>query len=67
MIETVRLDGDQSEALIKLMDCVVIMLEGGDDSDLKALDTPEPPPSAVTKPKESEPASEDKPFVLEER
>lgn len=62
-----RLDGDQSEALIKLMDCVVVRLEGGDDTDLKALDTPEPAPAPATKPKEGETVTEEKPFVLEER
>ena len=28
-------DADKSDALIKILDSVVIMLEGGDDSDLK--------------------------------
>lgn len=49
------------------MDCVVVRLEGGDDSDLKALDAPEPVPVPATKPKEDEPPAEEKPFVLEER
>lgn len=67
LIDSVRLDGDQSEALIKLMDCVVVRLEGGDEADLKALDTPEPAPAPQNKAKESEPVQEEKPFVLEER
>ncbi|KAK6619508.1 hypothetical protein RUM43_012265 [Polyplax serrata] len=66
LIDSVRLDGDQSEALIKLMDCVVVRLEGGDEADLKALDTPEPAPAPQNKAKESEPVQEEKPFVLEE-
>lgn len=49
------------------MDCVVVRLEGGDESDLKALDTPEPVPVPQIKPKDSEPNTEEKPFVLEER
>lgn len=66
LIDNVRLDGDQSEALIKLMDCVVVKLEGGDDTDLQALDTPETVPAPASKPKEGEAVTEEKPFVLEE-
>lgn len=67
LVDGVRLDGDQSEALIKLMDCVVVRLEGGDDLDLKALDKPEPKEPPPTKAKEPETPAEEKPFVLEER
>lgn len=49
------------------MDCVVVRLEGGDETDLKALDTPENVPVSQNKVKESEPVPEEKPFVLEER
>ncbi|KAL0268500.1 UNVERIFIED_CONTAM: hypothetical protein PYX00_010419 [Menopon gallinae] len=66
LIDTVRLDADQGEALIRLMDCVVVRLEGGDEADLKALDAPEPAAVPQNKPKESDPPPEDKPFVLEE-
>ena len=67
LIDSVRLDGDQSEALIRLMDCVVVRLEGGNEMDLKALETPETAPAPQNKVKEVEPVPEEKPFVLEER
>lgn len=39
---TVSVDADQSEQLIRLLDAVVIRLEGGTDYDLLALDEPRP-------------------------
>uniref|UniRef100_A0A6M2DLB6 Serrate RNA effector molecule homolog n=1 Tax=Xenopsylla cheopis TaxID=163159 RepID=A0A6M2DLB6_XENCH len=46
MIESINVDSDQSDKIIRLLDTVVIKLEGGTDDDLKVLD--EAPPSAVT-------------------
>lgn len=37
-IDTVRVDSDQADAVIKLLDSVVIRLEGGTDLDLTVLD-----------------------------
>ncbi len=34
----VSIDGDQTEQLIKLLDAIVIMLEGGTEFDLQVLD-----------------------------
>jgi len=39
-LEKVSVDADQSEQLIRLLDAVVIRLEGGTDYDLLALDEP---------------------------
>ncbi|CAH2207442.1 jg26432, partial [Pararge aegeria aegeria] len=41
-LEKVSVDVDKSEKLIRLLDTVVIKLEGGTDEDLKALDDPLP-------------------------
>ncbi|PSN55053.1 Serrate RNA effector molecule [Blattella germanica] len=41
-LEKVSVDADQSEQLIRLLDAVVIRLEGGTDYDLLALDEPRP-------------------------
>lgn len=37
-IDKVSVDADQSDDLVKLLDAVVIRLEGGTDLDLKILD-----------------------------
>lgn len=42
--DSLSLDIDNSEAIIKLLDAVVIKLEGGTDSDLAVLDCPPTPP-----------------------
>lgn len=39
-LDKVSVDADQSEQLIRLLDAVVIRLEGGTDYDLLALDEP---------------------------
>ncbi|XP_069705569.1 serrate RNA effector molecule homolog isoform X2 [Periplaneta americana] len=44
-LDKVSVDADQSEQLIRLLDAVVIRLEGGTDYDLLALDEPRPAPS----------------------
>ena len=38
----VSVDADQSEKLVKLLDTVVIKLEGGTEKDLQVLDMPVP-------------------------
>ena len=43
--DQVTIDADQSEKLIKLLDTVVIKLEGGTELDLQVLDNP-PQPTA---------------------
>merc|ERR1719509_23822 len=40
-IDGLTIDGDKQEQLIRLLDSVVIKLEGGSDYDLEALDLPE--------------------------
>jgi len=40
--EDLNLDGDKQDALIKVLDSVVIKLEGGSDFDLTVLDLPDP-------------------------
>lgn len=44
-LDKVSVDVDKSDKLIKLLDTVVIKLEGGTEEDLKELD--EPPPQEV--------------------
>ena len=39
-IDQLTIDADQSEKLVKLLDSVVIKLEGGTDMDLQVLDSP---------------------------
>ena len=39
-METITVDADQSDQLLKLLDSVVIKLEGGSDFDLQVLDQP---------------------------
>lgn len=39
-LDKVTVDVDKSEKLIRLLDTVVIKLEGGTEEDLKALDEP---------------------------
>ncbi|KAK8373275.1 hypothetical protein O3P69_020337 [Scylla paramamosain] len=55
-LETISVDADQSDLLLKLLDSVVIKLEGGTDLDLQVLDQvveeeppkpPQPPPGAL--------------------
>lgn len=44
-------DVDKTDKLIRLLDTVVVKLEGGDEEDLKALDeTPSETTNAVEKP-----------------
>ena len=43
--DQVTIDADQSEKLVKLLDTVVIKLEGGTELDLQVLDNP-PQPTA---------------------
>ncbi len=38
--DQVTIDADQSEKLVKLLDTVVIKLEGGTELDLQVLDSP---------------------------
>lgn len=45
-LDKVTVDVDKSDKLIRLLDTVVIKLEGGTEEDLKVLD--EPPPSENT-------------------
>jgi len=40
-LDSVSVDSDQSDSLVKLLDSVVILLEGGSDFDLQALDKDE--------------------------
>lgn len=44
-LDKVSVDVDKSDKLIRLLDTVVIKLEGGTEEDLKELD--EPPPQEV--------------------
>lgn len=64
MLDEVKLDADQTEVLVRLMDRVVIRLEGGSEADWLALEAEEAPPSAK---KEDNDPPEEKPFVLQER
>ncbi|XP_026468817.1 serrate RNA effector molecule homolog isoform X3 [Ctenocephalides felis] len=52
VIESVSVDSDQSDKIIRLLDTVVIKLEGGTDEDLKVLDedTSSAPNAATDKP-----------------
>jgi len=38
--DQLTIDADQSDKLVKLLDAVVIKLEGGTDMDLQVLDSP---------------------------
>lgn len=38
-LDEIRLESDQSSALVRLLDAVIIKLEGGTDGDLAILDT----------------------------
>lgn len=42
-LDKVSVDIDKSDKLIRLLDTVVIKLEGGTEEDLKELDEPPPP------------------------
>ena len=46
-LDELSVDADQSEKLVKLLDAVVIKLEGGSDSDLQVLDAPPPTAAAA--------------------
>nr|SVE83594.1 EOG090X04A7 [Daphnia pulex] len=51
--DQVTIDADQSEKLVKLLDTVVIKLEGGNELDLQVLDNP-PQPTADKQPIKSQ-------------
>jgi len=57
-LESVTVDQDQSDAMVKLLDSVVILLEGGSDFDLQALDREEA--AAVANAEASKSESEEK-------
>lgn len=63
-IDKVTVDADQADALLHLLDAVVIKLEGGTEEDLKILDVKPPKPPApaepVVPPKEKEEPKEKK-------
>ena len=46
-LDELSVDADQSEKLVKLLDAVVIKLEGGTDLDLQVLDVPPPTAAAA--------------------
>lgn len=54
-VDKVTVDADQADALLYLLDAVVIKLEGGTEEDLKVLDI-KPPPQPPAK--EAAPAKE---------
>lgn len=56
-IDKVSVDADQADALLHLLDAVVIKLEGGTEEDLKVLDAKPPNPPT---PKETTPAPKEK-------
>lgn len=60
-MENISVDADQSDQLLKLLDSVVIKLEGGTDLDLQVLDQV---PEEDVKPQINE--EEKKPFILGE-
>ncbi|XP_076041297.1 arsenic resistance protein 2 isoform X2 [Oratosquilla oratoria] len=60
-LDNISVDADQSDQLLKLLDSVVIKLEGGTNFDLQVLDQP---PEDETKPATVE--EEKKPFILGE-
>lgn len=47
-LDKVSVDVDKSDKLIRLLDTVVIKLEGGTEEDLKALDEPPAPETTST-------------------
>nr|CAG4649244.1 EOG090X04A7 [Scapholeberis mucronata]SVE93549.1 EOG090X04A7 [Scapholeberis mucronata] len=63
-LDQVTIDADQSEKLVKLLDTIVIKLEGGSENDLHALENPvestadkplpktQEPPAKISEPKE---------------
>lgn len=60
-MENISVDADQSDQLLKLLDSVVIKLEGGTDLDLQVLD------QAPEEDVKSQPIEEEKkPFILGE-
>ena len=64
-LESISVDADQSDQLLKLLDSVVIKLEGGSDLDLQILD--QPPEEDVKPLLSAAGADEDKkPFILGE-
>lgn len=60
-IEKVSVDGDRSDQLVKLLDAVVIRLEGGTDLDLSVLDE-----VLITEVKEVPPPPVEQPVIKEE-
>merc|ERR1711981_620467 len=56
--DKVTVDNDQSDSIVKLLDSVVILLEGGNDFDLQVLEQTDDDE------KEKSVDKEDKPFVL---
>lgn len=60
-MESISVDADQSDQLLKLLDSVVIKLEGGTDLDLQVLDQV---PEEDVKPQITE--EDKKPFILGE-
>ncbi|KOB74137.1 putative arsenite-resistance protein [Operophtera brumata] len=61
-LDKVTVDVDKSEKLIRLLDTVVIKLEGGTDEDLKELDVPTPADNT----EKVEKIDPDKPIVIED-
>nr|CAG4643132.1 EOG090X04A7 [Ilyocryptus agilis] len=55
-LDLLSIDADQSDKLVKLLDAVVIKLEGGTDLDLQVLDAPPAPmkPAALAKPSQDQ-------------
>ena len=66
-IDKVTVDADQADALLHLLDAVVIKLEGGTEEDLKILDVkplkPPVPAEPVVAPKDKEEVKENKTTV----
>nr|QMU24249.1 serrate RNA effector molecule-like protein [Panorpa liui] len=54
LVESVSVESDQSDNLIRLLDTVVIKLEGGDEEDLKVLDEKPKPLPLIERPAEAE-------------
>ena len=56
-IDAVTVDQDQSDSMVRLLDSVVILLEGGTDFDLQALDREDPITGQDAKPDDKEDSS----------
>jgi len=48
-VDNVKVDGEDGDAIVKLLDAIVIRLEGGTDLDLTILDQVPPPPASNDK------------------